>query len=199
YKEAITYYEKALSLDPTNPEAWYLRAVVFIETGRNTEALADCEHAIALNQNYADAWSKKGHALYNLERYTDALFACTRALALNGNDASAWYIKGVCLDELGRNDEAQEAYGKSLELEIILDMKAEKKKLGKLKGEQLCLFTVFITAFKILKGSKIKYRLWRNAQKHVFVTLFLDFGMCPRRCRIPRDTTSVEQCGRTNE
>ena len=42
----------------------------------------------------------------------------------NGN------IKGVCLDEIGRNDEAQEAYGKSLELEIILDMKAEKKKFG---------------------------------------------------------------------
>jgi Flp pilus assembly protein TadD len=103
---------------------------VCIETGRNTEALADCEHAIALNQNYADAWSKKGHALYNLERYEDAVFACTRALALNGNDAAAWYIKGVCLDEIGRNDEAQVAYGKSLELEIILDMEAEKKRSG---------------------------------------------------------------------
>ena len=131
YKEAIAYYEKALSLDPKNPEAWYLRAVVFIETGRNTEALADCDQAIKLNQNYADAWSKKGHALYNLERYNDALFTCTRALALNGNDAAAWYIKGVCLDELGRSDEAQEAFGKSLELEIILDMEAEKKKMGR--------------------------------------------------------------------
>jgi Flp pilus assembly protein TadD len=131
FKEAITYYEKALSLDPNNSEALYLRAAVFIETGRNTEALIDCARAILLNQNYADAWSKKGHALYNLERFEDAVFACTRALALNGNDASAWYIKGVCLDELGRNDEAQEAYGKSLELEIILDMEAEKKKVGK--------------------------------------------------------------------
>jgi tetratricopeptide (TPR) repeat protein len=92
FKEAITYYEKALSLDPNNPEAWYLLAGVFIETGRNSEALADCEHAIVLNQNYADAWSRKGHALYNLERYEDAVFACTRALALNGNDVSAWYI-----------------------------------------------------------------------------------------------------------
>jgi Flp pilus assembly protein TadD len=131
YREAVTYYEKALSLDPGNPEPWYLLAVVFIETGRNTEALADCEMAIKLNQNYAAAWSKKGHALYNLERYSDALFACTRALALNGNDAAAWYIRGVCLDELGRSDEAQVAYGKSLELEIILDMEAEKKKAGK--------------------------------------------------------------------
>ncbi len=113
----------------TNPEAWYLRATVFIDTGRNADALRDCERAIALNQNYADAWSKKGHALYNLERFEDALFAVTRALALNGNDASAWYIKGVCLDELGRTEAAQEAYGKSLELEIILDMEAEKKKV----------------------------------------------------------------------
>jgi Flp pilus assembly protein TadD len=38
-------------------------------------------------------------------------------------------MKGVCLDELGRSDEAQIAYGKSLELEIILDMHAEQKRM----------------------------------------------------------------------
>jgi Flp pilus assembly protein TadD len=43
----------------------------------------------------------------------------------------AWYLKGVCLDELGKSDEAQEAYGKSLELEIIMDMDAERKKVGR--------------------------------------------------------------------
>ena len=59
------------------------------------------------------------------------MLACTRALALNANDASARYIKGVCLDELGRSEEAQEAYGKSLELEIILDIEAEKKKVAR--------------------------------------------------------------------
>ncbi len=57
-----------------------------------------------------------------------------RALALNGNDATAWYIKGVCLDELGRSKEAQEAYGKSLELEIILDIEKEKKRSGYRSG-----------------------------------------------------------------
>jgi len=68
WREALVWYDKALSFDPNNPEAWYLRASVFIETGRNNEALADCERAITLNQNFAGAWSKKGHALYNLER-----------------------------------------------------------------------------------------------------------------------------------
>ena len=79
YKEALAYYDKAIALSPTNPEAWYLRAAVFIDTGRNADALRDCERAIALNQNYADAWSKKGHALYNLERFEDAIFAVIRA------------------------------------------------------------------------------------------------------------------------
>jgi Flp pilus assembly protein TadD len=102
---------------------------VYADTGRYREALADCDKAISLDQNYSDAWSKKSLVLYNLERYEDALLASTRASSLNGNDVTAWYIKGVCLDELGRSDEAQVAYGKSLELEIILDMEAEQKRM----------------------------------------------------------------------
>ncbi|MEI7648301.1 MAG: tetratricopeptide repeat protein [Methanomicrobiales archaeon] len=131
YKEALAYYDKALALDPKNPEGWYLRASVLIDTGKSKEALVDCEKAIALDQNYAPAWSKKGLAFYNLEKFQEGLFASTRASSLNGNDVSAWYIKGVCLDELDRSDEAQEAYGKSLELEIILDIENEKKKVGR--------------------------------------------------------------------
>jgi Flp pilus assembly protein TadD len=95
------------------------------------EALVDCERALSLNPNYADAWSKKALAFFNLERFEEGVLAATRASTLNGNDAMAWYIKGVCLDELGKSDEAQVAYGKSLELEIILDMDAERKKVKK--------------------------------------------------------------------
>jgi protein O-GlcNAc transferase len=131
YREAMAYYNKALTIDPKSPEGWYLRASVLIDSGKPEEALADCERALALNQNYSDAWSKKALALFNLERFNDAVLAATRASTLNGNDATAWYLKGVCLDELGKSDEAQEAYGKSLELEIIMDMDAEKKKVRK--------------------------------------------------------------------
>jgi tetratricopeptide (TPR) repeat protein len=134
FKEAMAYYNKALSLDPKFAEGWYLRASVLIDTGKPDEAIADCDRALALNHNYADAWSKKALALFNLERYEDAVLAATRASTLNGNDAMAWYLKGVCLDELGKSDEAQEAYGKSLELEIIMDMDAERKKVGRTQG-----------------------------------------------------------------
>ena len=131
YKDAMAYFNKALSLDPRYAESWCLRGSVFLDTGKYNEGLADCEKAIALDQNYEEAWSKKALALYHLERFEDALLASTRASSLNGNDATAWYIRGVCLDELGRSDEAQVAYGKSLELEIILDMEAEQKRMRK--------------------------------------------------------------------
>ena len=131
FREAIIYYKKGISLNPKNPEGWFLMASALIETGNYTEALTYCDKAIELDPHYSDAWSKKGLALYHLERFEESLFACTRATTLNANDASAWYIKGVCLDELGKSDEAQEAYGKSLELEIIIDIEAEKKKVGR--------------------------------------------------------------------
>jgi Flp pilus assembly protein TadD len=102
---------------------------VFADTGQYKEALENCDKAISLDQNYADAWTKKSMVLYNMERFEEALMASTRASSLNGNDATAWYIRGVCLDELDRSDEAQVAYGKSLELEIILDMEAEQKRM----------------------------------------------------------------------
>ncbi len=95
------------------------------------EAIADCDQALAINPNYADAWSKKGLALFQLEQYVPALTAATRAVALNANDATAWYVKGICLEETGKSEEAEMAYAKSLELEILLDIKEEKNRVRK--------------------------------------------------------------------
>jgi Flp pilus assembly protein TadD len=84
-----------------------------------------------INPNHADAWSKKGLALYQIGQYVPALAAATRATTLNANDAAAWYVKGICLEETGRSEEAEIAYAKSLELEILLDIKEEKNRIRK--------------------------------------------------------------------
>ena len=131
YKEALAHIEKALSLDPRCAESWYMKGGVLIDTGNFKEGLANCDKAILIDQNHEQAWSKKALALFHLEQFEAALAASIRASTLDGNDVSAWYIRGVCLDELGRSDEAQVAYGKSLELEIILDMQAEQKRMRK--------------------------------------------------------------------
>jgi len=55
-------------------------------------------------------------------------FAATRASTLNGNDAMAWYNQGgSLLMNSAKSDEAQEAYGNRLELEIILGYGCREK------------------------------------------------------------------------
>ena len=131
YREALVLYDEAIRLEPTNAEGWCQRAAAKIEMERFSDAVADCDQALLLNPNYADAWSKKGLALYQLEQYVPALAAATRAAALNANDATAWYVKGICLEETGKSEESEIAYAKSLELEIILDIKEEKNRAWK--------------------------------------------------------------------
>ena len=129
YREALTLYDEAIRLEPKNAECWCMRAGAKIEMERYAEAVADCDQALTINPNYADAWSKKSLALYQLGQYVPTLAAATRAVALNANDASAWYVKGICLEETGKEEEAEIAYAKSLELEILLDIKTEKNRI----------------------------------------------------------------------
>ena len=128
---AIADLHKAIELMPDFIDAYRDLGSIYKTTGQFEEALTLCDKALSLDQNYAEAWSRKGLCLFSLERFDEAIAACTRALVLNGNDPTAWYIKGVSLDEVGKAAEAQEAFGKSLELEIILDMEAEKRRTGK--------------------------------------------------------------------
>jgi Flp pilus assembly protein TadD len=131
YKEALAYAGQAILLEPKNTAGYTLRAAIKSEMGEYAAAVADCDLALAINPNYEDALSKKALALYQLEQYVPALAAATRAVTLNANDASAWYIRGICLEETGKSEEAEIAYAKSLELEIILDIKEESRHVRK--------------------------------------------------------------------
>jgi len=129
YKEALALYDQAIRLEPKNPECWSQRAAAKIEMERYAEAVNDCDQALALNPNHADAWGRKALAFSQLEQFVPALAAAIRATTLNANDAVAWYVKGICLEETGKSDEAEIAFAKSLELEILLDIKEEKNRL----------------------------------------------------------------------
>jgi len=131
YKEALAHADQAILLEPKNTAAYTLRGAIRIEMGEYAAGIADCDRALAFNPNYAEALSKKALALYSLEQYVPALAAATRAVTLNANDAEAWYLRGICLEETGKSEEAEIAYAKSLELEIILDIKEESRHVRK--------------------------------------------------------------------
>ncbi|GCE46581.1 tetratricopeptide repeat protein [Thermosporothrix hazakensis] len=83
YVEALSAAEKAVALDPTNTEAWYVKGTCLAMLKRQQEALADFEHALSLNPTYVPAWDGKAWVLGILGRKAEALAAINRALELD--------------------------------------------------------------------------------------------------------------------
>ena len=92
YDEAKTYFEKAISIDPSN-------ITYFENLGLNLKKMKDFEGMLA---NYEDAiksfpeepdlYYYRGDALQELERYEEALKAYSEAIKVSGDDEEVEYL-----------------------------------------------------------------------------------------------------------
>jgi tetratricopeptide (TPR) repeat protein len=73
YSEAVTAYDKAVFIRPTNAYAWNNRGVALDNLGQYSEAVSSEDKAVTLQPGYADAWYNCGVALRKLGRYADAI------------------------------------------------------------------------------------------------------------------------------
>jgi predicted Zn-dependent protease len=94
YADADVEFEKAISLDPRNPMAYYGRAQLFIQTKMEDLALREVQQAIALDPDLFEAYetlnvflAKKGD-WDTMIRYLDVY------LARNPKHAGAYYERG---------------------------------------------------------------------------------------------------------
>ncbi len=83
YQGALTAYEKAISLDPTNAAYWSNKAAALINLQRYSDGLIAVEKAITLDPTSKYAWTNKGVALELLNRYPEALIAYGVAIDLD--------------------------------------------------------------------------------------------------------------------
>ncbi|GCE12031.1 tetratricopeptide repeat protein [Tengunoibacter tsumagoiensis] len=83
YVEALKAAERAVALDQTNAEAWYMKGTCLAMLARYPEALADFELSIQHDGHYAPAWDGKAWVLGILGRREEALAAVERALVLD--------------------------------------------------------------------------------------------------------------------
>ncbi|HEV7129378.1 MAG TPA: toll/interleukin-1 receptor domain-containing protein, partial [Ktedonobacterales bacterium] len=109
FQEALTAYERAISLDSRNATYWNSKGVALGNLKRPSEALAAYEQALALDPKYTFAWTGKGNALRALQRPAEALAAFEQALTLDPKYTFAWNNKINLLGNLGRKAEADEA------------------------------------------------------------------------------------------
>lgn len=109
--EANDLVNHAISLRPSDPEAWMLKAQIMSALEDDTAALASIEMAVRRAPRRAEVQYWRAAILADLERYGEALKAVERAFRHVGQDddwlvEDLYYEKAAILDAIGRQDEA---------------------------------------------------------------------------------------------
>ena len=71
YTGAGRYFDKALTVRPTDPGAQYQRATLLLATGDNQSALSALEHLVADNPGFTEAHVSLATVYYRLKRKVD--------------------------------------------------------------------------------------------------------------------------------
>lgn len=96
----------ALHVDPANPDAWLLRAVIAIRAGEPQQALDAAHRALPLHPAQAHVRALIGDALAQLDRHAEALENYQAALAATPGLGSALFGQARALVALQRQREA---------------------------------------------------------------------------------------------
>lgn len=117
YDEALADFNRALELEPDDPEVFNNRGVTYDHLERYEEALSDYGRALKLKPDYPATLFNRGATYSSLGRYEAALADYTRALELRPDFLEALDNRGVTYMELGCYDEAIADFNRSLQLE----------------------------------------------------------------------------------
>jgi membrane associated rhomboid family serine protease len=115
--EAITWYQRALRLNPRQAAWWYNLGVAYGAAGDQVNAAANFGRAHELdpgNARFRDAAAQQesylGSRALREDRNADALAHLRAATALGANDAATWHNLGLALLRAGRDDDAAAAF-----------------------------------------------------------------------------------------
>jgi Flp pilus assembly protein TadD len=116
YEEAITFFDKALSVIPNHPDFIIGKGDVHFAMGQFEEAFQIYQQATRLDPDNFRAWLQSGIALLKMGRYQEALDIFTRIQPMNEYDGELWLAHGIALSHLGRREEAAESLRNAMRL-----------------------------------------------------------------------------------
>ncbi|PKB67668.1 MAG: hypothetical protein BZY81_04070 [SAR202 cluster bacterium Io17-Chloro-G4] len=85
---AFWYMNKAVTMNPSNPKAYYHRASLFIVVGNLGSAVQDFTAAIRLDPEYADAYTRRGMMYTLMDKEDEANQDFDRAVQLGTDRAT---------------------------------------------------------------------------------------------------------------
>lgn len=114
-QQAVTFYEQALALDPSIPEALSNLALALKALGRADDAIARCEQALKLKPDAPEILLNLGMLLREKRRSKEAEAVYRRALAVRPNDAALLSNLGNALKDQGQFADAVACFRQALE------------------------------------------------------------------------------------
>jgi tetratricopeptide (TPR) repeat protein len=105
YEEAISWYDKALVVDPNDIDASYYKGTAYDELHRYEDALTWFEKTLKIDPRHVNATIYKAVALEELGKKEEAVNWYDKALEIDPKNLIALYNKGVPLYDLGRYEE----------------------------------------------------------------------------------------------
>jgi tetratricopeptide (TPR) repeat protein len=90
FPQALGSHDRAIELEPENPQFRWERAVTRLRGGDADRAIQDCEKATQLNPDFADAYNTLGIAWRQKRKYVEALTHHNRAVELNPQREDFW-------------------------------------------------------------------------------------------------------------
>lgn len=138
YQQAIDYVNKALKLDESLAQAYYLKANIYRETGDTAKAISSLETTVEQDNKFENAFHDLG-VIYAARRNPIALDYYNNALKLNPENEQVIYARAKLLQDLGKIDEALSEY---------------ERILTKNKDCENCLYNIGAIYFGIKKDNK---------------------------------------------
>jgi tetratricopeptide (TPR) repeat protein len=115
YTDAVMAYNKAMQLNPNDPEVLRWRGNVLFSLKRYEEAIGSYDKAIQLQPSNPHLWRCLASSLIKLKRYQEAAVCFDKAVQLQPDSHSTWYWRGRVLSEIKRYSEALRSYDRAIE------------------------------------------------------------------------------------
>jgi tetratricopeptide (TPR) repeat protein len=148
FARAVTFFEKAVDIDPNYAEAWYQAGFCYGMLGRHAEALKSSRQASKLRPDWAETFVNIGASSFALGQYKDALEAYRQASKLDSDNAEVLFALGLTFNKLNRTDEEILAYKRALNVKPDFPGVLEQLGLAYFKQKR---YTDSLSAFEQLK------------------------------------------------
>jgi tetratricopeptide (TPR) repeat protein len=116
FQESLIPNQKAVDLDPKDPEARIILGSTLQQLGRPEQAEASYKKAIALKPDFAAAHYCLGTMMQELGRFGDAEVSYRNAIALNPSFPEAYINLGITLRKIGKSEESEPIYRRAIAL-----------------------------------------------------------------------------------